>query len=125
MHQEVTGYLAHEKIFKRFMPTEQGGGAPDMAAIRAARANIRYHLAYIGYLHAERNWLAGDALSYADLAAAAQLSVADYLGDVPWAENEAAKHWYQKVKSRPSFRPLLMDRMAGMDAAPHYADLDF
>lgn len=125
MHQEVTGYLAHEKIFKRFMPVEQGGGAPDMAAIRAARANIRYHLAYIGYLHAERNWLAGDALSYADLAAAAQLSVADYLGDVPWAENEAAKHWYQKVKSRPAFRPLLMDRVAGMEPASHYADLDF
>ncbi|WP_406856109.1 glutathione S-transferase family protein [Alsobacter sp. KACC 23698] len=125
MHAEVTGYLVTEKVFKRFMPLEAGGGAPDMAAIRAARANIRYHLSYIGFLMQGRNWLAGDKLSWADLAAAAQLSAADYLGDVPWNENETAKHWYARVKSRPSFRPLLADRVLGMDPAEHYADLDF
>jgi glutathione S-transferase len=125
MHAEVTGYLVTEKIFKRFMPTEMGGGAPDMAAIRAARANIRYHLAYVGWLMGSRNWLAGDRLSYADLAAAAQLSVADYLGDVPWSESETAKNWYARVKSRPSFRPLLADRIAGTTPSEHYADLDF
>ncbi len=76
--------------------------------------NIRYHLAYIGWLVRARNWLAGDRLTYADLAAAAHLSVADYLGDVPWSEDEAAKSWYARVKSRPSFRPLLADTMAGI-----------
>ena len=64
-------------------------------------------------------------LSYADLAAAAQFSCADYLGDVPWQDNEAAKQWYARIKSRPSFRPLLNDRISGMIAADHYADLDF
>ncbi|MFO1150679.1 MAG: glutathione S-transferase family protein [Alsobacter sp.] len=125
MFDEVTSYLVTEKVFKRFMPSELGGGPPDMAAIRAARSNIRYHLAYIGWLMANRNWLAGDRLSYADLAAAAQLSAADYLGDVPWQENETAKNWYARVKSRPSFRALLADRVPGMEAAEHYADLDF
>ena len=125
MFDEVTGYLLHEKIMKRFMPADQGGGAPDMAAIRAARTNIRYHLSYIDYLLADRNWLAGAKMSYADLAAAAQISVADYLGDVPWSAHETTKHWYQKIKSRPSFRPLLADRVPGMDPAVHYADLDF
>ncbi|GGH08091.1 glutathione S-transferase [Alsobacter metallidurans] len=125
MHDEVTGYLVTEKVFKRFMPAELGGGAPDMAAIRAARSNIRYHLSYIGFLMGSRNWLAGDRLSWADLAAAAQLSAADYLGDVPWNENETAKHWYARVKSRPSFRPLLADRVLGMEPSEHYADLDF
>jgi glutathione S-transferase len=125
MHDEVTGYLVTEKVFKRYMTPEQGGGAPDMAAIRAARSNIRYHLAYIGFLMGSRRWLAGEKLSYADLAAAAQLSAADYLGDVPWNENEAAKNWYARVKSRPSFRTLLTDRVPGMEAAAHYADLDF
>ena len=86
-HDEVSGYLVTEKIYKRFMPTNGGGGAPDMAAIRAARTNVRYHLKYIGYLVATRNWLAGDDLTYADLAAAAHLSAADYLGDVPWDED--------------------------------------
>jgi glutathione S-transferase len=125
MQAEVTGYLVSEKIFKRFMGPDAGGGAPDMAAIRAARSNIRYHLAYVGFLAGRRNWLAGDRLSYADLAAAAQLSVVDYLGDVPWQENETAKTWYARIKSRPSFRLLLGDRIAGMAAADHYADLDF
>ena len=114
-----------ERMFKRYMTLEQGGGPPDTDAIRAARHNIRYHLAYIGWLVRTRNFLAGDRLSYADLAAAAHLSVADYLGDVPWSEDEAAKNWYARVKSRPSFRPLLADTLAGIPPATHYADLDF
>jgi glutathione S-transferase len=124
-HEEVTGYLVTEKIYKRFMTAEMGGGPPDMNGIRAARSNIRYHLKYIGYLIATRNWLAGDRLSYADLAAAAQLSAIDYLGDVPWDEDKTARDWYARVKSRPSFRALLADRVPGMEAAAHYANLDF
>ncbi len=90
-----------------------------------ARANIRYHLKYIGYLIATRNWMAGDQMTYADLAAAAHLSVVDYLGDVPWDEDETAKLWYARIKSRPSFRALLADRVAGMAPADHYENLDF
>lgn len=124
-HEEVSDYLATEKIYKRFMPMELGGGAPDMSAIRAARTNVRYHLNYIGYLIASRNWLAGDQLTYADLAAAAHLSVVDYLGDVPWEENETAKLWYARIKSRPSFRTLLTDRVPGMAPSDQYENLDF
>ena len=72
-----------------------------------------------------RNWLAGDKLTYADLAAAAHLSSVDYLGDVPWSEDETAKNWYARVKSRPSFRPLLAETVAGLPAATSSADLDF
>jgi glutathione S-transferase len=81
---EVTGYLIHEKVVKRHAPIGEGGGPPDAAAIRAARANIRYHMRYIGYLAARRSCLAGRDLSFADLAAAAELSCVDYLGEVPW-----------------------------------------
>ncbi|HWG04466.1 MAG TPA: glutathione S-transferase family protein [Beijerinckiaceae bacterium] len=123
--EEVSSYLVTEKVYKRFMTSGQGGGSPDMAPVRAARSNIRYHLHYIGYLMAQRKWLAGDRLSYADLAAAAHLSCADFVGDVPWSENEAAKDWYARVKSRPSFRPLLADRVPGIVPAEAYADLDF
>src|SRR5229473_2817549 len=96
-----------ERIYERFMSEEDGGGAPAADVIRAAKANVRYHLAYIGWLARTRNFLAGDRLTYADLAAAAHLSAIDYLGDVPWIEDDAAKAWYARVKSRPSFRPLL------------------
>ena len=122
---EVSNWLVTEKVYKRFMPAEAGGGAPDMDLVRAARANIRYHLRYIGYLTAQRNWLAGDSMTYADLAAAAHVSVADFLGDVPWDENEAAKLWYARVKSRKSFRALLADRVPGISPPAVYADLDF
>lgn len=122
---EASNWLVTEKIYKRFMSSSQGGGAPDMEAIRAARSNVRYHLRYIGHLIGVRKWLAGDDLSFADLAAAAHLSCIDYLGDVPWADNETAKNWYARVKSRPSFRPLLADRMRGMVPVEAYANLDF
>ena len=124
-HAEVSGFLVNERVFKRHMTREQGGGPPDTDAIRAARHNIRYHLAYIGWLVRTRDWLAGDDLTYADLAAAAHISAADYLGDVPWNEDEAAKAWYARVKSRPSFRPILAETVAGVPAADHYANLDF
>ncbi|MGO9007460.1 MAG: glutathione S-transferase family protein [Beijerinckiaceae bacterium] len=122
---EVGNWLVTEKVYKRFMSAETGGGAPDMDLVRAARANIRYHLRYIGYLAGGRKWLAGDRLSHADLAAAAHISVVDFLGDVPWDEDATAKLWYARVKSRPAFRAILADRLPGMTPATVYADLDF
>ncbi len=110
--EEASNPLVTERIYKRFMSEDDGGGAPAADVIRAAKANVRYHLAYIGWLAQTRNFLAGDRLTYADLAAAAHLSAIDYLGDVPWIEDDAAKAWYARVKSRPSFRPLA-ERMAG------------
>jgi glutathione S-transferase len=122
---EVSGPLVTERFYKRHMRIEQGGGPPDTDAIRAARINVRYHLAYIGWLVRTRDWLAGEAMSYADLAAAAHLSAVDYLGDVPWSEDEASKNWYARVKSRPSFRPILAETWPGLAPAPAYTDLDF
>ncbi|HEU5016963.1 MAG TPA: glutathione S-transferase family protein [Pseudolabrys sp.] len=124
-HAEVSGPLVAERVFKRFMTQAQGGGSPDTGALRAARHNIRYHLAYVGWLARTRDWLAGERLSLADLAAAAHLSACDYLGEVPWSEDEAAKHWYARVKSRPAFRSILADTLAGLPPPASYADLDF
>lgn len=121
---EVGEPLLYEKVYKRNI-ADGSAGAPDPGALRAARNNIRYHLKYLGHLLHRHNWLAGERLSYADLAAAAQLSAVDYLGDVPWAEDEAARNWYARLKSRPGFRTLLQDRIRGLVPATHYTDLDF
>ena len=67
----------------------------------------------------------GDHFSVADITAAAHLSSLDYLGDVPWEAHAAAKEWYARIKSRPSFRQILADHVAGAPPPPHYADLDF
>jgi glutathione S-transferase len=118
---EVSDLLVYEKIDKRFM----GAGAPEMDIVRQALQALRPHLVYLNFLVDERRWLGGDTFSFADMAAASHLSALDYMGDMPWHDYEAAKLWYARVKSRPSFRPLLGDHIAGMPPPRHYADLDF
>jgi glutathione S-transferase len=116
--------VLYEKVYKRMLANGKGV-APEPGTLRAARNNLRYHLKYLGHLLHRHNWLAGDNLTYADLAAAAQLSALDYLGDIEWSEDEATKLWYARIKSRPAFRTLLADRIRGTVPAPHYTDLDF
>lgn len=124
MHTEVTGPLVNELVLKRIAPSSRGR-SPDSTAIRAGRTNIHYHLRYVSYLADRRDWLTGRNMSLADLAAAAELSCLDYIGELPWGDNEAAKRWYARIKSRLSFRPILADRVKGMPPSAQYADLDF
>ena len=119
--REVTQNLVGEKLMKRFL----GLGEPSSGAIRAGLRNVHYHLDYIGYLADRRNWLAGEEFSLADIAAGAQLSTVDYIGDVPWDQHPGARSWYARLKSRPSFRPLLADHVPGAPPPAHYANLDF
>lgn len=118
---EVTKNLLGEKMMKRFSPKSE----PNGSAIRAGLANIHYHLDYIGFLAERRRWMSGDTFSYADITAAAHLSCIDYIGDVPWDAHPNAKAWYARVKSRPSFRPLLEEAVPGFFPAKHYANADF
>lgn len=118
---EVTENLVGEKLMKRFLKL----GEPHGPSIRAGHANIHYHLDYIGFLCEKRKWLAGENFSLADIAAAAHLSSIDYIGDVAWDEHHAARDWYARVKSRPSFRALLEDRIPGFLPVEHYQNVDF
>ena len=120
-NKEVTEKLLNEKVMKRFL----GLGEPDSREIRAAQSNIHTHLDYITFLTDRRFWLAGDQLTLADIAAAAHISAIDYLGDVPWSKYKAAKNWYARIKSRPSFKRILSDRIPGLLASKHYTNLDF
>ncbi|WP_375703827.1 glutathione S-transferase family protein [Bartonella sp. AD13SXNS] len=122
---EATRHIVRERIHKREMPLAIGGGAPNSQILRNARANILPHMNYLNWLCASRDSLVGSTLSYADLAAAASISVLDFLGEIDWEQSPAAKDWYMRIKSRPSFRSLLTDRVRGIVASTHYADLDF
>ena len=126
-HRKLDREVTRELMAERVYPCLSGGPvkAPEVDVLRAIQANLRYHMSYIDHLADQRHWLAGEELSFADLAAAAHLSTADYLGEVRWEEHGATKAWYARVKSRPSFRPLLGDRVASLRPPPHYADLDF
>jgi glutathione S-transferase len=122
-NREVSHELLREKVYARLRP--EGAVEPEVDVLRAIRSNLRYHMSYVNYLADRQRWLAGEELSFADLAAAAHLSAMDYLGEVPWEEFAVAKTWYARLKSRRSFRDLLSDRVPGVQASAHYADLEF
>lgn len=124
LDREVTQPLLAAKAWPRLL-TGSVAASPSSSVLRAAHGNLRQHLDYVGYLADTRRWLAGDAPSFADLAAAAHFSVLDYLAEVPWESAPSARNWYARVKSRPSFRPLLADRVVALPPPSHYADLDF
>ena len=115
---DVTGPLLHERMKKRLVYRQ----SPDSRVLREAMKLAHEHLEYIDYLIDTRPWLAGATMSLADLAAAAQISVADYLGGLDWSGHEQAKGWYSVFKSRPSFRPLLTEKMEGIPAPAGYSD---
>lgn len=123
LNREVTREVLEERVYRGYRSS--GASPPDAAILRAVRSNLGYHMSYIGYLAHERRWLAGEEMSFADLAAAAHLSCLDYLGEVPWEDNEPARTWYARMKSRPAMRALLADRISGVAAPLHYADPDF
>src|SRR5262245_33872816 len=122
--REVTREVLAEKVYPRL--SGPAAHAPDAHIMRAVRINLRHHMSYVSFLSDHRRWLAGEEISFADLAAAAHLSTLDYLNEVPWHDYPVAKAWYARLKSRPSFRALLADRVPRVPPPPpHYANLDF
>lgn len=118
---DVTHKIVYEKALKRHF----SHGHPEPQTIREGLTNIHKHLCYIETLIDQRNWLSGDQFSLADIAAAAQLSCVDYMGDISWEKYPQGKEWYARIKSRPSFRSLLNDNIPGIAPPAHYANLDF
>lgn len=120
-HHEVTSKLVYERVHKKI----SGQGYPDSKNIKSGATRIKYHLDYMAWLLDQRRWLAGDAMTLADFAAAAHLSTLDYSSDVDWNRHAVVKDWYAKIKSRPAFRSLLADQVPGKRPADHYSNLDF
>ncbi len=117
----VTGPLLSERMMKRLVHRV----SPDTAALREAMKAANALLDYVDYLLDHNNWLGGSSLSLADLAGAAHISVADYLGGIDWRAHEHTRNWYMGLKSRPSFRPLLAERMGVIAPPADYDKVDF
>ena len=123
-HELVTQRIVYEKASTRFT----GAGfsrAPDMNVIRSGREELKNALKAIGTAAETNGNLACRETTLGDLAVAAHLSALDYFGEVPWTDFPAAAEWYVRLKSRPSFRSLLADRVPGQPPVSHYAELDF
>ena len=119
-YNEVTRYYFDEKIKKLFLSE-----APNSKIIRYAKANMKFHIGYIEHLLRSNRYLTGDSVNIVDFTAASQLSVIDFLGEVPWSKSETVKNWYALVKSRPSFRGLLKDKVIGLNPPSYYNNPDF
>ena len=120
-YSEVTKYILEEKVISHYI----GNNSPRVSFIRAARSNLNTHLDYIEFLLKSRRWLAGNTISLADFSAATQISVLDYLGEIDWDKHLLAKEWYAVLKSRPSYRAILVDRIRGFTPPAYYQNLDF
>lgn len=118
---EVNAYILYERVEKGLSSRQP----PDPSTLRMGRDHLAFHLDYISWLLGTRDWLAGPQFSLADIAAGASLSCLDFIDEVNWQSWPHVKTWYQKLKSRPSFQPLLTDRVPGLTPPPHYSDLDF
>ena len=121
LFRDVVSPLMEERMRKRLVSR----APPETAVLRKAMTAANGHLDYIDYLLDHRRWLAGPTLTLADLAAAAHLSVADYLGGIEWRGHTQTLDWYSVMKSRPSFRPLLGERMEVIMPPAHYDKVDF
>lgn len=118
---EVTNKVIYEKITKKYIEK----AAPDSSSIRKGSQNIAKYFEYIAWLMNRRNWLAGDDFSLADISAAAHVSCLDYVDSIEWEKFPEVKDWYVRVKSRPSFRDILNDKIPNIKPPEHYVNLDF
>ncbi len=119
----------HDAVYpiylERVVKVLQTKETPNSSMIRVGRENLAKYLKYIDWLAGRRNFLGGRSLSFADLTASAHLSVLDYLGELDWGNCQDGAMWYAKMKSRPTFSPLLSDVVAGILPYEHYKNLDF
>ncbi len=82
-------------------------------------------MGYIEYLLESRKYLAFEQISVADFAAASQISVLDYFGDINWSYYSAVKDWYSLIKSHKVFQEILKDRIPNIIPPEYYNNLDF
>jgi glutathione S-transferase len=118
---DITKNIIFEKVIKKHMESSP----PDSSRIRAGSSEIKKYFDYITCLVDSRNWLSGNEFSVADIAAAAQISCIDYIGSIGWDNYPSVKDWYVRIKSRPSFRDLLYDRIPNVAPPDYYSELDF
>jgi len=121
VYRDVVAPLLNERMIKRIVTR----AAPDAGALREAMRRANTHMDYMDWLLDHHSWMAGGTMSLADIAAAAHISVADYLGGIDWEGHRPTKRWYAAIKSRPSFRPLLAERMDVVTPPKYYDQPDF
>lgn len=121
-YNQVVKRILNERYFNRYLT---GISEPNSDILRKARHNLSIHLNYISYLTEHKKYLASNQITIADIAAACQISVLDYFGDINWQHYENVRNWYVLVKSHKFFNAILQDRIPSVEPPPYYSKLDF
>ena len=87
--------------------------------------HLKNHMKYFEWILERRSFLAGDFFTVADIALAAAISSLDYLSEINWENYNKVKNWYSVIKSRPSFREILEEKIYGIPPHKNYTNLDF
>jgi glutathione S-transferase len=122
---EVTSILVFEKGIKRFFVSQEKSSAPSSAVLKQVKEACNYYIKQIEWFIERRKWLAGDTFSIADIAVAAHFSIIDYFGNIAWEYYPFARDWYARIKSRPSFKRVLSDKIPGIQPVSYYSNPDF
>lgn len=120
-YNEITKHIV-EEIFVNFM---QGIKGTNTDRINTAIINLEKHIKYMEFLLTTRKWLACEKFTIADIAAATQISIVDYLSYIDWNRYEKLKSWYMIIKSKIGFRNILFEKIPGFKQPKHYSKLDF
>ncbi|NDB84834.1 MAG: glutathione S-transferase family protein [Alphaproteobacteria bacterium] len=120
-NKEVTSYILSEKLVKLLSKKE----ALRTEFLRAARINFLHHMNYFYELVQKNGCIASKKLSVADIFLASHISVLDYFGEINWDKHYWLQEWYAPIKSRPSMRPILQEKVAGIKPPDYYEQLDF
>lgn len=121
-YSEVLKYILNERFFYRYFSISR---APDTEILRIARQNSEKHFRYIERILEDRKYMVDRMITVADFAAAAQISLLDYFGDVNWSYYPTMKEWYSIVKSQKMFSAILQDRLSNLRPSEWYNNLDF
>ena len=119
--KDVITPLLFEKVYKPV----QNNLNPNINVIRTSIENMKFHMNYFNIIINENDYLVGDNISYADLYFVSSLSIIDYIGELNFIGFEKVKDLYFKLKSRPSFKNILKDRIIGINPSKSYEKFDY
>ncbi|MAI02649.1 MAG: glutathione S-transferase [Rickettsiales bacterium] len=120
-YREVTENILEERVFKNL----KGLGQPSTEHLKAGRINLINHENYFEWILKDRTFIAGEEFTLADIAYSSFLSSLDYLGEIKWERITNTKRWYAKIKSRPTFRDILKEKIYAIPPSKTYQNLDF
>ncbi|MCP5369176.1 MAG: glutathione S-transferase family protein [Rickettsiaceae bacterium] len=120
-YREVSKVIVDEKVIKPITKLSE----PKAEFLRIAKNNLVQHFKLLEKILQNNLYLVGEQITCADIVATSHISIIDYFGEISWDRWAYIKEWYALMKSRPSVRLILEDRIPGLLPPTYYSDPDF